>query len=69
MSESGNNLILEVDSEKTGMDADIYVNDKHLLSTRVGKRGRIIISKKSSSGKRIISAVMSKNDIRVAVHR
>ena len=69
MSESGNNLILEVDSENTGREADVYVNDKHLLSTRVGKRGRIIISKKSSSGKRIISAVMSKNDIRVAVHR
>lgn len=68
MSESGNNLILEVDTVKTGMDADIYVNDKHLMSTRVGKRGRIIISKKSSSGKRIINAVMSKRDIRVVVH-
>jgi len=68
MSESGNNLILEVDSAKTGMDADIYVNDKHLLSSRVGKGGRIIISKKSSTGKRIINAVMSKNDIKVLVH-
>ena len=68
MSESGNNLILEVDSTKTGMDADIYVNDKHLLSSRVVKGGRIIISKKSSSGKRIINAVMSKNDIKVLVH-
>ena len=68
MSESGNNLILEVDSAKTGMDADIYVNDKHLLSSRVVKGGRIIISKKSSSGKRIINAVMSKNDIKVLVH-
>ena len=50
------------------MDADIYVNDKHLLSSRVVKGGRIIISKKSSSGKRIINAVMSKNDIKVLVH-
>jgi len=68
MSESGNNLILEVEGEKTGMDADVYVNDKHLLSTRVGKRGRIIISKRSNSGKRIINAVMSKHDIRVVTH-
>ncbi len=67
MSESGNNLILEVDDAKTGMNADIYVNDKHLLSSRVGKRGRIIIAKKSGSGKRIINAVMSKNDIKVVV--
>ncbi|TLX94952.1 MAG: ATPase [Thaumarchaeota archaeon] len=68
MSESGNNLVLEVDSAKTGMNADIYVNDKHLLSSSVGKRGRIIIAKKSSSGKRIINAVMSKNDIKVVIH-
>lgn len=68
MSESGNNVILEVDEDKSGMDADIYVRDRHLLSTRVGKRGRIIIPKRSSSGKRIINAVMSKDDIRVSVH-
>jgi len=68
MAESGNNLILEIDDSKAGMDADIYVNERHILSTRVGKKGRIIISKKSSSGKRLISAVMSKDDIRVSVH-
>lgn len=68
MAESGNNLIFEIDDSKAGMDADIYVNERHILSTRVGKKGRIIISKKSSSGKRLISAVMSKDDIRVSVH-
>ena len=68
MSESGNNLIFEVDSAKTGMDADIYVNDRHILSTRVGKRGKIIIAKGSGSGKRIVNAVMSKNDIKLVVH-
>ena len=68
MSESGNNLIFEVDSAKTGMDADIYLNDRHVLATRVGKRGKIIIAKRSGSGKRIVNAVMSKNDIKLVVH-
>ena len=68
MSESGNNFVLEVDISKTGMDAEIYVNDKNILSTRVGKSGRILIAKKSSAGRRLIDAVMSKNDIRVTVH-
>ncbi|HJT10949.1 MAG TPA: PINc/VapC family ATPase [Candidatus Nitrosotalea sp.] len=68
MSESGNNLILEVDDNKSGMDADVYVKGKHLLSSRVGKHGRIIIAKRSSPGKRIINAVMSKDDIKVVVH-
>lgn len=68
MSESGNNLILEVDDSKSGMDADIYVKGKHLLSSRVGKRGRIIVAKRSSPGKRIVNAVMSKDDIKIVVH-
>ncbi len=68
MSESGNNLILEVDEGKSGMSADIYVKGRHLVSSRVGKRGRITIAKRSSTGKRIINAVMSKDDIKVVVH-
>jgi ATPase len=68
MSESGNNFILEVDISKSGMDAEIYVNDKNIASTRVGKNGRIIIAKKSVAGKRLINAVMSKEDIRITVH-
>jgi ATPase len=68
MSESGNNFVLEVDISKTGMDAEIYVNDKNILSTRVGKSGRILIAKKSSAGRRLIDAVMSKSDIKVTVH-
>lgn len=65
MTESGNNVILEVDENKSGMSADVYVRDRHLVSTRVGKRGRIIIAKRSSAGKRIINAIMSKDDIKV----
>jgi ATPase len=65
MSESGNNVILEVDENKSGMNVDVYVKDRHLVSTRVGKRGRIIIAKRSSAGKRIINAIMSKDDIKI----
>ncbi len=68
MSESGNNLILEVDGSKTGMSADIYVKDLRIASTRVGKKGKLLISKKSNAGKQIINAVMSKKDIRLILH-
>ena len=67
MSESGNNLILEVDTSKTGMSADIYVKDKLVTSSYVGKNGKIIISKKSDSGKRIMKAAMSKQDLRIVI--
>jgi len=67
LSESGNNLILEVDSNKTGMSVDIYVKDKLVMSSYVGKKGRIILSKKSDAGKRIMKAAMSKEDLRIIV--
>ena len=65
LSESGNNLILEVDNNKTGMSVDIYVKDKLVMSSYVGKKGRIILSKKSDAGKRIMKAAMSKEDLRI----
>ena len=68
MSESGNNIIFELEKFNSGMDTDIYVRDTYLLSTKVGKNGRIIVAKRSSQGKRIIKAVMSKDDIRIIVH-
>lgn len=67
MSESGNNFILEVDPSKSGMDAEVYVNEKNVLSTRVGKNGKIIIAKKSTAGRRLIDAVMSKDNIKVTI--
>ncbi len=65
LSESGNNLILEVDDNKTGMSVDIFVKDKMVMSSYVGKKGRIILSKKSDTGKRIMKAAMSKEDLRI----
>jgi len=69
LSESGNSLVLELDNHKTGMYADIYVKDQYLLSAHVGKKGKIKISKRSDSGKRLISAAMAKHDIKVLVHK
>ena len=68
LSEAGNNLVLELDESKTGMYADIYVKGQYLLSAHVGKKGRIKISKRSESGKKIISAVMAKQDIKLILH-
>ncbi|HSD04165.1 MAG TPA: KH domain-containing protein, partial [Nitrosopumilaceae archaeon] len=68
LSEAGNNIVLEVDETKVGMYADIYVKGQYLLSAHVGKKGRIKISKRSESGKKIINAVMAKQDIKLILH-
>jgi len=51
-SESRTALIFEVDREFTGNSANFVVNDEFLLSSRIGKRGKIKILKRSSEGKR-----------------
>jgi ATPase len=68
LSEAGNNIVLEVDDRKIGMSADIYVKDQYLLSAHVGKKGKIKISRRSESGKKIINAVMAKQDIKIILH-
>lgn len=67
MSESGNNIIFEIDEGNSGNEAEIFIRDRKLLTTRVGKRGKIIVAKRSSQGKKIINAVMSKEDIRITI--
>ncbi len=68
LAESGNSLVLELDSSKIGMAADIYIKDEYLVSTYIGKKGKIKISKRSDAGKKIIRAVMAKQDIKVLLH-
>ena len=51
-SESRTALIFEVDREFTGDSASFVVNDEFLFSSRIGKRGKIKILKRSSEGKR-----------------
>ena len=64
-SESRNSLMLEVGKSHFGMLADIYLKDQFLFSSRVGRKGRIKVPKKSDRGKRLMKTVASKNDIRV----
>ena len=51
-SESRTALIFEVDREFTGNTANFVVNNEFLFSSRIGKRGKIKILKRSSEGKR-----------------
>ena len=51
-SESGTALIFEVDRQFTGTVASFVVNDEFLFSSRIGKRGKIKILKRSTEGKR-----------------
>jgi ATPase len=63
-SESRNSLNVDVGKSNVGMLVELYVKDKHLLSSRVGRKGRIKIPKKTSAAKQLMRT-RSKNDTKV----
>lgn len=60
LEESGSHLNIIVQPEYIGEQVDIYYADDYILSSIVGKRGRIKIKKKSDIGKQILRAIASK---------
>jgi ATPase len=64
-SESKTTLSLSVDREYSSMHADIYIHDNYITSVRIGKKGEILIPKRSEAARSIMKNASSQNDIRI----
>ena len=64
-SESGTALIFEVDRAFTGNVASFVVNDEFLFSSRIGKKGKIKILKRSTEGKRFSRFVDTSDNLEI----
>ncbi|EPA06437.1 PINc/VapC family ATPase [Candidatus Nitrosarchaeum limnium] len=64
-SESKTALLLNVGREYSSMHADLYVNDNYVTSVRVGKKGEIMIPKRSEASRSIVKLASSQNDIQI----
>ncbi len=64
-SESRTALIFEVDREFTGNMANFVINGESLFSSRIGKKGKIKILKRSSEGKRFSRFVDTAHDLEI----
>ena len=64
-SESKTSLLLTVNKDFTSMHADIYGNDKFIASVRIGKKGQIIIPKRSDVSRKLMDYTSSQNDIKI----
>ena len=64
-SESKTSLLLTVNRDFTSMHADIYGNEKFIASVRIGKKGQIIIPKRSDVSRKLIDYTSSQNDIKI----
>jgi len=66
-SESKTAVILSVSREYAGMHADVYVDDKYITSSRIGRKGQIKIPIRSDTAKKLMKLAGSQNDIRIVV--
>ncbi len=64
-SESKTALLLTVDREYSSMHADIYANNKYVTSVRIGKKGEIVIPKRSDASRSLMKLASSQNDIQI----
>jgi len=65
LSESKTAVILSVNREYMGMHADVYVNEKYVVSSRIGRKGQIKIPRRSEASKRLMELSSSQDDIQI----
>jgi ATPase len=64
-SESKTSLVLTVSKEFTSLHADIFVNDKYVTTSRIGKKGQIKIPRRSDVAKNLMHLANSQDEIRI----
>ncbi len=63
--ESKTSLVLTVSREYTSMHADIFVNDKYVTTSRIGKKGQIKIPRRSDVAKNLMQLAASQQEIHI----
>jgi len=66
-SESKTSIILDVGKENSNDHGDVFVNDKFIISSRIDRKGRLKISKRSDAGRHLLKNASSQNDIQIFI--
>ncbi|MDQ5863670.1 MAG: KH domain-containing protein, partial [Thermoproteota archaeon] len=70
ISETGSSINILVDDEVIGHTVDVYIEDEYVISSQVGKKARVKIDKRSESGKKILNAIIARQEeIKVFISR
>lgn len=65
ISEAGSAVTILLAEEVIGKTVDLYIEDRFLLSSQIGKKARIKIDKRSEQGRKIINSMLAANTIKV----
>ena len=64
--EKGDSVDLLLDSSAVGKEIRVYVDEDLALTAEVGRKARVRLSKKSESGRKLIQAIRSGREIKIA---
>jgi ATPase len=67
--EAGSAITFLTNNNAVGKAIDIYVEDEFVLNSQVGKKAKVKIDKRSASGKKLISAFLSGQEIKIFLSR
>jgi ATPase len=67
--EAGSAITFLTSNDAVGKAIDIYVEDDFILNSQVGKKAKVKIDKRSASGKKLISAFLSGQEIKIFLSR
>jgi ATPase len=65
INESGSSIIISADKKEVGSNVGIYINNEFLLSSKIGRKSRIKVDKRSEYGKKLLNAISKSSDIKL----
>src|SRR5687767_1664550 len=65
INESGSSIIISPDKKEVGSNVGIYINNEFLLSSKIGRKSRIKVDKRSEYGKKLLNAISKSSDIKL----
>ena len=69
ISESGSSVNVMFDDDVVGREVEIYIGDEYVLSSQVGKKARVKIDKRSDSGRKLVSAIIAGQEVKIFLSR
>lgn len=63
--EAGSAITFLTDESAIGKTIDVYIEDEFVLNSQVGRKSRVKIDKRSANGKKLISAILARQEIKV----
>src|SRR6185503_18088180 len=69
ISESGSSVNVMFDDDVVGREVEIYIGDEYVLSSQVGKKARVKIDKRSDSGRKLVSAMIADQEVKIFLSR